>query len=235
MEYCAHVISRFSQKVKSRTFDQDDVALFILMERDYCSKGSVLRELGDFLSHPKSRDRGLVFSALESSATLFEEFLQAEMIDPDIPVPRIEFRPLDKGALLCNIEEAFRRTCPETKIDISPVAAEELIACVILLIQYCGVEIKGRRASFELKYGHGLYLKALYNSEKLTSYWAEFPLLSVGNINRSYTGSAWKIDKYVARRIADGRLVAFPFGQDTLRIGQSVEEPDLTEALLLTP
>lgn len=234
MSYCAHVVSRFSRHLQERTFDQDDVALFILMTRDYCQKGSALRELGDFLAHPKARDRGLVFSALEASAKIFEEFLEADRISPYQLIPKIDFKPLERKSILQDIKTAFKVAGIDVKIEVTEKSFDELISCIILLIQNCAVDINGQRACFDLKYGHGIYLSAIYVSEKFPAQNALFPLLSVGNINKSFLHPAQKIDKYIARRIKDGRLIALPYSVDVEKTGTDLNETDLDRALLLT-
>lgn len=235
MAYCAHVISRFSRQLIERSFDQDDVALFILMARDYLDEGGPLRELGHFLAHPKERDRGLVFKALELSAKRFEEYMEADRLNPGEQAPCIDFHPIDKKLLLADVRLVFAQAGLPGEIEIPPLAVEELIACVILIIQKCGLLINGQRAWFELRYGHGLHLSALYPSKLRQSYRALFPLLSVGNINRRYTGLDGEIEGYVARRNKTGLLVGVQYSVDWVCTGPYDALPDETPVLLLTP
>ena len=71
--YCKHKIHQFYESYRHRTFDQDDVALLIVLARGYSDKGSIIRELGDFLAHPDEKDRGIVLRSVQQAADHFEE------------------------------------------------------------------------------------------------------------------------------------------------------------------
>lgn len=75
--YTKHNILKFHQKYLNRKFDQDDVALFIVLARDYMPKNSIFRELGDFLAHPDQKDRGIVLSSFQPVIDFFENNVES--------------------------------------------------------------------------------------------------------------------------------------------------------------
>jgi hypothetical protein len=87
-EYCKHKVHQFYLSLEKGSFDQDDVALFIVLIRDYSAKGSILRELGDFLAHPDKKDRGIVLNSVKHAAALFEEncleYFKNEVLKPPV-------------------------------------------------------------------------------------------------------------------------------------------------------
>lgn len=78
--YIEHSMLKFYEKYKDRTFDQDDVAFFIVVCRDYSPKNSIFRELGDFLAHPSLKDRGMTINNFKPAVQYFEENTDA-MLD----------------------------------------------------------------------------------------------------------------------------------------------------------
>lgn len=70
--YTKHHINKFHTKYCSRNFVQDDVAFFTLLARDYTPKGSIFKELGDFLAHPDKKDRGIVIDSYNEVIELFD-------------------------------------------------------------------------------------------------------------------------------------------------------------------
>jgi hypothetical protein len=214
MAYCKHVITRFAESLANSTFDQDSVAHFIVMARDYSAKRGVIRELGDFLAHPTGRNTGLVFVALEKSAVIFESFLLAPRVDRDAAHLRVPYDPMDKKVLHEELLGIFTQAGVVCNVQIKSSAFEDFVACVIFLLQYCQVTVNGVATKFELHYGHGLSLNAMYESKKFNRNFAKIPLLYVHNINRSYTGPDHELNHFVARRFEDGRLIAISYADD---------------------
>jgi hypothetical protein len=74
-EYAKHKLLQTHQSFVDRRFDQDDVALMIVLVRDYTPEDSIFRELGD-LAHPDDKDRGLVLNTVRIAEASFEKDFQ---------------------------------------------------------------------------------------------------------------------------------------------------------------
>lgn len=64
-------ISRMSNLLCSGTFTSDQVKLIYVDLRDYSVKGSITREIGDYIAHPKGKDRGITHDCIRFQ---YEEF-----------------------------------------------------------------------------------------------------------------------------------------------------------------
>jgi hypothetical protein len=47
------------EKISAGSFNSDDVKLIYIDLRDYAGSGSITREIGDYIAHPKAKDRGI--------------------------------------------------------------------------------------------------------------------------------------------------------------------------------
>jgi hypothetical protein len=60
------------QRISSGTFSCDDVKLLYIDLRDFSAKGSITREIGDYIAHPKEKDRGISHKRASDQYTAFK-------------------------------------------------------------------------------------------------------------------------------------------------------------------
>lgn len=224
-EYCKHIIVKFHQSFLARTFDQDDVALLIVLTREYTRKGRVLRELGDFLAHPEEKDRGLVLDSVRRAATFFEKDCRRYFEDPDFKPPVVSgLGPIEE--LLADIVGVFQLAGIS-----SPVIGEDddnfrdFVFCVIFLLSSFRINYEGRLLELKVEYAHSLTLLIAYES---TNYLRHFALLPIFNLSNVWiqcpTFSKHSLRRHIARRFKEGSLCAIAYEDDLGRAPLSAKD-----------
>lgn len=219
-EYSKHKLLQFHQLFIERRFDQDDVALMIVLVRDYTTKGSIFRELGDFLAHPDDKDRGLVLNSVQIAAVSVEKDHEQIFYDPDFKPPvfhglgtleelmvdlRAVFKLVGKSAPIFSLDEANFR---------------DFVFCLIFLLSACRIKHESRLFELRVEYSHSLSLYISYESTNYPHHFATLPVLILGNVwikSAMVFGSPkYELKMHIARRFEEGLLAAIPYADDCL-------------------
>lgn len=215
-ELCRHAINKFHKSYKCRTFDQDCVALFVILARDYTQKGSIFRELGDFIAHPDEKDRGLVFNSVDAIAEEFDEYIRKGLKLGDrialkpfygIGSPEEIFESLKKVFTLANVEvNSLKIASPEFR---------DFVFCLMFLLSNCKLKFKGVSYPFEVEYEHSVILKVQYRSKEFPNVGSSLGVLRLNNVWINFRG--WKghiLKNHIARRMDNGDLAAINYEKD---------------------
>jgi len=216
-KYTKHQIERFYELFRKRSFDQDDVSLFLITTREHFARTSVFRELGNFLAHP-DRDQGLVFQAVKDIAPKFEQMVLAG--DRDVENRPI-FQNLDQKRLLADLRRAFERAGLEvvSMMEDSP-ELRDFVFCLVFLLSASTLAIFGQLLAFEVEYAHSLRLSVTCESRVTPRYFARLTVLSLNNVQVTWSPSALLgrshvLKNYVARRLRpNGCLAAISHAND---------------------
>lgn len=220
-EFCKYNIKKFYQLFQSREFDQNDVAFFISLSRDYSQKGSIFRELGDFLAHPKRKDRGLVINSINDYMYEFDAYLTVETQSNEELCNKLpNFRGFDfniyKEILKC-LNQIFTLTqLKPLKIDEEDLAFREFIFCLIFLLSYFKIKLNGELIKLEVAYSGSLKLEAKCESNFFSKSFAIIPILTIRNLYPDSTPYFHRhlLSNMVARRFEEGFLAAIPIDKD---------------------
>ncbi|MCG3881208.1 hypothetical protein [Psychrobacter sp. Ps3] len=224
--YTEYQIKNFYEKYESQTFDQDDVSLFITASRDDTNRGSIFRELGDFIAHPNLKTHGLSIKNLKPALKYFEENTD-DMLDGKRPTIEVPFSIGFNNEILDELYSVFGMVeiYPSSRHIHSP-SFREFMFCLIFLLGNFKLELNKKTCPLVVTFSGALSLTVLYPSDKYPKYLAEFTLAFLGNV---YTGGLpsfykKKLDGHIVRRLFDGSLAAIPyeFDKDCYLIG---EEP----------
>jgi hypothetical protein len=220
--YAKHTIQRFHLAYTSRLFDQDDVALLLVLARDYAPKGTVLRELGDFLAHPQEKTKGIALSCVETLATYFEEHFRRGRSDRETNRPTFKGLATDEE-LRTALEFMFELSgLPRPRIRREDNEFREFVFCVICLLGTCKVKYDGRTFPLSIEYSHSFSLQIHYESRSRARHFAVLPLLQIHNVwigcPTLLGGVKYALRDHVARRFAGGLLAAIPFELDNTLI-----------------
>lgn len=221
-EYCRHSIRKFHLSYQQRSFDQDDVSIFLLMSRDYTKKGSVFRELGDFLAHPEEKDRGLVIKAIEEMVPKIDAFLIDDHKNQKMGVDDFSNMPMFNGLRSAEIAKELAEVLIMAGIDGPEINEEsdsfsEFISCIILLLGSCSLLVNGQSLRFKVTYGHCIEASVSYESHRYINTFADLPVLSARNINKSWHGAlnrSIEVTGLIARRHKSGSLIGVSHAND---------------------
>ncbi|WP_157956780.1 hypothetical protein [Salinicola halimionae] len=216
--YCRHKAHHFFEIYQNRSFDQDDIALFTVLTRDYSEQGSILRELGDFLAHPDEKDRGLVLKNVKQAASHFENnclaYFHDEAFEP----------PLFKGlGTLDELSNELKRIFIASgvwveDIEIDGVHFRDFVFGIIFLLSSFRVKLGDRLFNMSVEYAHGLTLYISYESLNFPRRHIRLPVMFLGNVwieNISPFGGSKSILKdHIARRFEEGFLGAVHYDDD---------------------
>ncbi|MCX7255384.1 MAG: hypothetical protein NTZ64_01250 [Polaromonas sp.] len=217
-EYCKHKVRQFHASFKERSFDQDDVALLIVLTRDYTKKGSIFRELGDFLAHPSEKDRGLVLNSVKSAASSFEKDCRRYFEEPDFKPPT--FKGLGTlEELITDILIIFNLAgFPQDQIKEDDANFRDFVFCIIFLLSTFKIKNETRLFDFKVDYSHSLTLFISYESKNFPRHFATLPVLFLGNVWINCTslfGARQNLLKnHIARRFEEGFLAAIRYEDD---------------------
>ncbi len=214
--YTEYQIKNFYEKYESQTFDQDDVSLFITASRDDTNRGSIFRELGDFIAHPNLKTHGLSIKNLKPAIKYFEENTD-DMLDGKRPTIEVPFSIGFNNEILDELYSVFGMVgiYPSSRNIHSP-SFREFMFCLIFLLGNFKLELNKKTCPLVVTFSGALSLTVLYPSNKYPKYLAEFTLAFLGNV---YTGGLpsfykKKLDEHIVRRLFDGSLAAIPYEFD---------------------
>ena len=219
-EYSKHKLLQFHQSFVGRRFDQDDVALMIVLVRDYTPKGSIFRELGDFLAHPDDKDRGLVLNSVRIAATSVEKDHDQIFYNPDFKPPIFHgFGTLEALMVdLCSVFKLVGKSVPIFGLDEANF--RDFVFCVIFLLSACKIKHESRLFELRVEYSHGLSLYISYESTNYPRHFVTLPVLYLGNVwikSAMVFGSPkYELKMHIARRFEGGLLAAIPYTDDCL-------------------
>ncbi|RZT98244.1 hypothetical protein EV681_0020 [Advenella incenata] len=238
-EYVKHSIRKFHKLYQQRVFDQDDVALILVLVRDYTAKGGLLRELGDFLAHPDRKDRGLLITEIHRIAALHDEFLTEEYrlrrngLEYDYTkLPR--FHGITRDQLSNELAAVLSFSDVDTRnFDSNSHSFREFVACVILLLEPCQLKVNDQLLRVEVEYGHAITALVKYESQLYRNNFASLPILSLLNVNIHMTRQheCFTLSSVVARRHRSGGLFAISHCNDLVEQFMHRENYERTEKI----
>ena len=220
-EYTAHMIKKFYRSYINRTFDQDDVTLFLISARDYCKRNKSMREIGDFIAHPGARDRGITLSSVTDVTPYFEVMLQAQYNFSATESEYLPYRGIGtRDDLLEDLQSIFDMANAGT-IDRSPESPEfrEFLFCIIFLLCKFSIKIKNQKLLFEIQYSKDLSLNIRYESTVYPRHYANLTVIRIRDVWKELPTSIFhtrsiKVTNHIARRFNRGFLCAVPYESD---------------------
>lgn len=218
--YSRHEIEKFYTKFLKLKFDQNDVAHFYSISRDYL-KGTIIGEVGDFLAHPNLKDsktKGIVLGSIKNIMPKFEEILANQY--KGIPTDN---RPLFNGLgtdedLINNLSEIFTLAGIDVfNFDKNSAPYREFVFCTIFLLGTFKILYGNRIFEFKVRYSHGVSLYLQCESENFKN---NFALLTVLNLNNNWISAPLyfeeKLTNHIARRFEEGFLAAISYDNDKI-------------------
>ena len=232
--YCKHKVLQFHEAFLRRSFDQDDVALLITSVRDFTQKGSIFRELGDFLAHPIAKERGIVLDRVEAAAADFETNHLRYFTDAHSQPP--VFRGLGTAdELIGDLMTVFRLAGLEGQVIRSDdLCFRDFVFCVIFLLGSFRLMVGNRLFEMAVCYSHGLTLTLTYECLWPPRRTVVLPVLTLPNVwvNCPVVLVAEKhvLSQHIARRFQEGHLAAIPYEDDKVGRQFSIESFDQRKA-----
>lgn len=223
--YTKHHIHKFFDKYLEREFDQDDVALFIVLVRDYTPKPSIFRELGDFLAHPEQKDCGVVINNFKPVTSYFERKTEHVMDGGKIPMKR----PSGLGVLE-DVQQSLGAIFKEVEIsgfvnDKNDPSFRDFIFCLIFLLSNFRLKIKNQLVDMKVKFGNSLSLSVSYESSKFERNYISLTVLWLNAVWVTCpSGFNEELKGYIARRFSNGLLGAIPYEADTNSLSTNMED-----------
>ncbi|RDL44151.1 hypothetical protein DN730_10995 [Marinomonas piezotolerans] len=215
-KYTHHHIERFYEKFINRSFDQDDIAMFIVLSRDYTPKGSIFRELGDFLAHPDEKDRGLVIMAFRDVIDFFDDNTIETFAGAELPKKRNSgIGALDEvKASLCSIFTLVGINHPIESTN--ELRFRDFVFCLIFLLGNFRLKMNGQLVEIQVKYGNGLSLSVSYESASYDRHYLSLKLMLLCGVWPQCISSDYEKDLsgYIVRRFSNGNLGAIPYRLD---------------------
>lgn len=217
-EYSKHKLGRFHRSFLERTFDQDDVALFIVLARDYTKKVSIFRELGDFLAHPDSKNRGIVLESVRHAAEAFDRDFRKSRTDKDFRWPA--FTGLGTlEDLLAELKEVFKLAgVQEHRFGKESASFRDFVFCTIFLLGTCKIKLDGKLYKLEVEYSHALSLKLRYENKAHPRHFVVMPVVMLLNVwidcPTIPMPAAHVLTNHIARRLIGGMLAAISYEDD---------------------
>lgn len=210
-----HSIHNFYKKYSNRTFDQDDVALFISSVRDYSKPKSTLREIGDFLAHPECKDRGISITNFTAILDFFEKNTLETFNNLDIKAPSYSSIG-NADEIACDLIFIFKLADINLLInDKNNLALRDFMFCIIFLLNGYKLQFDNRLFPLSVSYGHSLELFVEYESSKHKNHFAKLTVLFLGNIwKTNSSGFTQKLPNHIARRFKNGILIAISHKND---------------------
>lgn len=215
-KYTHHHIERFYEKFISRSFDQDDAAMFIVLARDYTPVGSIFRELGDFLAHPDEKSRGLVIRAFQETIDFFDDNTLETFDGAELPKQRSSgIGVLDEvKTSLCAI---FAQGGIEHEIESrNELRFRDFVFCLIFLLGNFRLKMNGQLVQIQVKYGNALSLSISYESANYDRHYLSLNLMLLCGVWPQCIPTYYEKDLsgYMVRRFSNGYLGAIPYELD---------------------
>ena len=231
-EYCKYKIKSFYEAFLDRTFDQDDVAQFFVISRDYSQKGSIIREVGDFLAHPNIKDRGIVLNSIKEIMPLFDKEIE------DFRNNSVDYwnQPKFKGLgsdndLINDLNYIFKSAgLNEKKIDRDDNNYRDFLFCSIFLLSTFKVKFKNQELELEAIYSHSLRLQARCESLNYQRHFALLPVLQLPNVWTDcptvLSAPEHNLKNHIARRFKQGFIAAISYENDSKNKSQVYNSSD---------
>ena len=211
-EYCKHTIKKFYDRFISRQFDQDDLALLFVVSRDYFERGEIVRELGDFIAHPKLKTKGIVINNIKSSIVpQFNRFLDKYKKN------NVDITQLHSIDVLCSDEELIdelTKIFNLAGIEATEISREddnfrEFLFCLVFLLSNYKLSINGQEVEMSAIYSRSLSLRILVESSKNSRNFSRLSILQVHNVWADCptlpTTTEHDLSHHIARRFDDGK------------------------------
>ncbi|MAX53582.1 MAG: hypothetical protein CMH22_16515 [Methylophaga sp.] len=218
-EYCKHRILSFYTLFRERQFEQDDVAFFLILIRDYSQKGSIIREVADFLAHPEEKNKGILLKRVEKIVPKMEEYIGQVNSNDTISHTR---PPIFSGLsfhkeIITGIRRAFQKVgLKNVAISESDIEYREFIFCLIFLLS--GFKLKFGNASIELTvlYSRDLILIANCPIHKYQNSFAQLPVLLLKDVwpDANPNGFGHVLEQHIVKRFHNGFLAAVNYEFD---------------------
>lgn len=216
-----HLIWIFSEKLKSRAFDQVDVCSFFALNRDYFPSKSISREIGNFLAHPKGKDRGATASVVSEAIETFEKFLDDKDAGKEVDsFNSLRFDGLgDESRLPEEIRQIFKSAkVDDGSFEIETQQFRELVCCLIFTLSESVIKVRGSELEFHVDHSYDTTLYLTYESSKYRGTKAELPFLKLyydkARPAHVFGEPRERLNEYVLRRTKLNELVAIPYKED---------------------
>lgn len=219
-QYSQHMIKRFHHLYITRRFDQDDVALFIISCRDYCAPKGSIREIGDFIAHPKARNRGLALTSVNAIIPSFEAMLNDEKLGrPEKRLP--VYRGIGTSEdMLADLRTVFRLCGVEAENNSADDPSfREFLFCVIFLLCKFSLRLDSQTLSFDVEYSRDLSLITRYESSDHPRHYAKLRVIRIRDVwleapHHFGHFTPITVTNHIARRFKRGFLCAVPYEAD---------------------
>ena len=220
-EYNKHKIKSFYDSFQKQTFDQDDVALFLMSSRDYSEETSIFREIGDFLAHPNLKNRGIVLQSVKHVMPKFEKLLKDEYRGKDVSSRKVIFNGLGTDEeIIRNLEQIFTTADVKfEKITSKSSCYRDFIFCTIFLLSSFKLKYKERVLPFKVIYSYNLTLETVCESNEFGNNHMKLPILRLGSVwptcpsIPSYT--EYELQNHIVKRFKQGFLGAISYDHVT--------------------
>lgn len=216
-EHTAHIVRNFNRKLKKRSFDQYDYEHFCASVRDYAPRKSALREIGDFLAHPKLKTKGESINSIRSAKSDFDRFLD-EYYGREIEKEFIFEGFGGSRKLLGDISAilTFAGISDASVIDECSNVGRDIIFCTIFCLGQFAVETPSSRNPLEISIvgNTTLCLSVILGSDLYPRHRVNLVFLSI-QIGRDLVPFATgKARNFIARRLEEGPMCAVSYESD---------------------
>lgn len=198
-------IHKFYEKYINREFEQDDVTLFLIMSRDYMQNNRPLREISDFIAHPKFKDRGLTLKTIFNSSKKFDEYIESykKGLNPKLTLESFSLEEISSELnLIFSLIEKKNNITKDDKI------FKEFVFCFISMLSSYKIKIgfaydevtfdsamatkkiiDYKEYEIELIYKYGLKAKINFSVQKFSmpniAFNVDIPIIDLPNIYKS--------------------------------------------------
>ena len=227
-KYIKHKIQNFADIYSSNLFDQYDVESFFVAARDYSENSTFIREIGDFIAHPKMKTIGtirdnLVGVAIPSLDRFIDKYKRGSI---DITkIPSVELL-CDNKTISKELEQIFKIADIDKNINESDDSFRDFMFCTILLLGNFSVKVKTKHNGvtkeniypLEAHYSNHVTLEINFESNKFKRKGGIISILEVPNVwpacPRVIVPQKEHLNGYIARRFKEGFLAAVEFKHD---------------------
>lgn len=221
-EYCKYKIKSFYEKYIDRTFDQDDVAQFFVNSRDYSKRGSIIREVGDFLAHPNLKDRGIVLDSIKEIMPLFDNMLEDKRRGKVDYFNQPTFKGLGSDDELINdLNHIFESAGINAKlISREDNNYRDFLFCTIFLLSTFKIKYNEQELTLQAVYSHSLKLQVICESKNYQRHFAALPVLQLSNVwtncPTTFSAPEYTLENHIARRFKQGFIAAISYENDSI-------------------
>lgn len=133
------LLQRFRVMLEQRTFDEIDIAAFLILIRDHLNDKDVpyIREFGDLIAHRKERKKGIMHKSMENA------------IEKNYQVSRTGAVVNYQGIKPAAWEEEWQKVAQLCKFTLTEPMLKEITACIYSLAQYTRFVIQLGSTNYE--------------------------------------------------------------------------------------